>query len=123
MPRTFSRVNIDAQLRDQGQDVLDISAVRFEYIVPDKSKADYVLCDGNRLALAVVEAKEAAINPAEAEAQPKAYGRRCAEVRSILDQQEATTHKAGAAFYALLARAFDRPTTTNEVQSGEVVAA
>ena len=48
MPGTneaFSRVKIDAQLKDQGWDVLNPNAVRFEYVLPDKSKADYVLCD------------------------------------------------------------------------------
>lgn len=69
----FSRVKIDAQLRDQGWDVLDVNAVRFEYILPDKTKADYVLCDRNGRALAVIEAKKAAINPAEAEAQARNY--------------------------------------------------
>src|SRR5262249_29461251 len=54
-------------------DVLDPNAVRFEYVLPDKTKADYVLCDRNGRALAVVEAKKAAINPAEAEAQGKGY--------------------------------------------------
>lgn len=69
----FSRVKIDAQLKDQGWDVLDINAVRFEYVLPDRTKADYVLCDRNGRALAVIEAKKAAINPAEAEAQAKGY--------------------------------------------------
>ena len=76
MPGTneaFSRVKIDAQLRDQGWDVINPNAVRFEYILPDRTKADYVLCDRHGRALAVVEAKKAAINPAEAEAQAKAY--------------------------------------------------
>lgn len=76
MPGTneaFSRVKIDAQLRDQGWEVLNPNAVRFEYILPDRTKADYVLCDRHGRALAVVEAKKAAINPAEAEAQAKAY--------------------------------------------------
>lgn len=78
MPATneaFSRVRIDAQLRDQGWDVLDINAVRFEYVLPDRTKADYVLCDRNGRALAVIEAKKAAINPAEAEAQARGYAR------------------------------------------------
>lgn len=39
----FSRVKIDAQLRDQGWDVLNTNAVRFEYVLPDRTKADYVL--------------------------------------------------------------------------------
>ncbi len=69
----FSRVKIDAQLKDQGWEILNTNAVRFEYILPDKTKADYVLCDRHGRALAVVEAKKAAINPAEAEAQAKAY--------------------------------------------------
>jgi type I restriction enzyme R subunit len=69
----FSRVKIDAQLKDQGWDVLNPNAVRFEYVLPDKTKADYVLCDRHGRALAVIEAKRAAINPAEAEVQAKAY--------------------------------------------------
>ncbi|HUF22117.1 MAG TPA: DEAD/DEAH box helicase family protein, partial [Burkholderiales bacterium] len=76
MPGTneaFSRVKIDAQLRDEGWDVLNTNAVRFEYVLPDRTKADYVLCDRHGRALAVVEAKKAAINPAEAEAQARAY--------------------------------------------------
>jgi type I restriction enzyme R subunit len=76
MPGTneaFSRVKIDAQLKDRGWDVVNPNAVRFEYVLPDKTKADYVLCDRHGRALAVVEAKKAAINPAEAEAQAKAY--------------------------------------------------
>jgi type I restriction enzyme R subunit len=76
MPGTneaFSRVKIDAQLRDQGWDVVNPNAVRFEYVLPDRTKADYVLCDRHGRALAVIEAKKAAINPAEAEAQARAY--------------------------------------------------
>ena len=69
----FSRVKIDAQLKDEGWDALDTNAVRFEYVLPDKTKADYVLCDRNGRALAVIEAKKASINPAEAEAQAKGY--------------------------------------------------
>lgn len=69
----FSRVKIDAQLKDQGWDVLNTNAVRFEVVLPDRTKADYVLCDRFGRSLAVVEAKRAAINPAEAEAQAKAY--------------------------------------------------
>jgi type I restriction enzyme, R subunit len=69
----FSRVKIDAQLKDQGWAVADGNAVRFEYVLPDKTKADYVLCDRNGRSLAVVEAKKASINPADAAAQAKAY--------------------------------------------------
>lgn len=76
MPSTneaFSRVRIDSQLRDQGWDMLDTNAVRFEYALPDKSKADYVLCDRHGRALAVVEAKRAAISPGQAQAQARDY--------------------------------------------------
>ena len=69
----FSRVKIDAQLRDQGWEITNTNAVRFEYVLPDRTKADYVLCDRNGRSLAVVEAKKAATNPGEAEAQAKAY--------------------------------------------------
>lgn len=76
MPGTneaFSRVKIDAQLKDQGWDVLDTNSVRFEVVLTDGTRADYVLCDRNGRALAVIEAKKAAINPAEAEQQAKGY--------------------------------------------------
>ena len=41
MPGTneaFSRVKIDAQLKDQGWDVFNPNAVRFEYVLSDKTK-------------------------------------------------------------------------------------
>lgn len=55
------------------QTFLNTNAVRFEYVLPDRTKADYVLCDRFGRAICVIEAKKAAINPAEAEAQAKAY--------------------------------------------------
>lgn len=76
MPGTneaFSRVKIDAQLKDQSWEITNTNAVRFEVVLPDRTKADYVLCDRHGRSLAVVEAKKAAINPAEAEAQAVAY--------------------------------------------------
>ena len=69
----FSRVKIDAQLKDQGWEVMNANAVRFEYPLADGTKADYVLCDRNGRSLAVVEAKRASINPADAAGQAKAY--------------------------------------------------
>jgi len=69
----FSRVKIDAQLKDQGWEVGNPNAVRFEYPLPDGTRADYVLCDRNGRSLAVVEAKRATVNPADAAAQAKAY--------------------------------------------------
>lgn len=69
----FSRVKIDAQLRDQGWEVENPTAVRFEYVLPDRTKADYVLCDRNGRSLAVLEAKRASTNPADAARQARAY--------------------------------------------------
>jgi type I restriction enzyme R subunit len=69
----FSRVKIDAQLRDQGWDVVNPNAVRFEYMVQDGTKADYVLCDRNGRSLAVVEAKRSTTNPADAARQARTY--------------------------------------------------
>ena len=68
----FSRVKIDAQLRDQGKEITNTNAVRIEYVLPDHIKADFVLCDCNGRFLTVVEAKKAAINPAEDQAKPYA---------------------------------------------------
>ena len=62
----FSRVKIDAQLKDQGWETQNPNAVRFEYPLADGTRADYVLCDRNGRSLAVVEAKRSAINPADA---------------------------------------------------------
>ena len=69
----FSRVKIDAQLKDQGWETQNPNAVRFEYPLADGTRADYVLCDRNGRSLAVVEAKRSAINPADAAAQAKTY--------------------------------------------------
>ncbi len=41
----FSRVKIDAQLKDEGWDVQNPTAVRYEYLLPHGTRADYVLCD------------------------------------------------------------------------------
>src|SRR3984885_592816 len=69
----FSRVKIDAQLKDEGWDTQNPIAVRYEYQLPDGTFADYVLCDRNGRSLAVVEAKRASMNPADAANQAKAY--------------------------------------------------
>lgn len=65
----FSRVVIDAQLADVGRDTTDGQSVRYEYQLPDGSRADYVLCDRHGRAMAVVEAKRAAVNLQEATAR------------------------------------------------------
>ena len=50
----FSRVKIDAQLKDAGWRLTDGRSVRFEHGLGDGTKADYVLCDRRGQALAVV---------------------------------------------------------------------
>ena len=48
-------------------------SVRYEYVLPDLTKADYVLGDRHGRALAVVEAKRRAIDPLGAEKQARDY--------------------------------------------------
>lgn len=43
----FSRAKNGTWLKDQGWRLLDINAVRFEYVLPNKTRADDVLCAGN----------------------------------------------------------------------------
>ena len=69
----FARVKIDALLAAQGWDTLDTNAVRFEVMLPDGTRADYVLCDRHGRSVAVVEAKRFSVNPGDAAAQAKAY--------------------------------------------------
>jgi type I restriction enzyme R subunit len=71
----FSRVIIDGLLADQGWNTADTNAVRYEVMLPDGTRADYVLCDRHGHSLAVIEAKRYAINPADAAEQAKAYAR------------------------------------------------
>ena len=74
----FSRVKIDAQLKDAGWNLSDGRSVHFEYVLPDGTKADYALCSRRGHSLAVLEAKRASINPVEAERQAKDYARQLA---------------------------------------------
>jgi type I restriction enzyme R subunit len=69
----FSRVKIDAQLKDVGWHLIDGRSVRYEYPLDDRTRADYVLCDRQGRSLAVLEAKRTRINPVEAEAQARQY--------------------------------------------------
>jgi hypothetical protein len=41
----FARVKIDALLAAQGWNSQDPNAVRYEVVLPDSTRADYVLCD------------------------------------------------------------------------------
>jgi len=68
----FSRIIIDAQLKDQGWNLNDQNSVRVEYVI-SIGRADYVLCDRHGRILAIVEAKRFSINPIEAREQAKAY--------------------------------------------------
>ncbi len=76
----FSRVVIDAQLKDVGWDLTDGRSVRYEYQLPDGTYADYVLCDRHGRAAAVVEAKRAALNLQEAAEQGRAYAEQLHDV-------------------------------------------
>ncbi len=69
----FARVKIDALLMVQGWNVQDTNAVRFEVVMPDGTRADYVLCDRNGRALAVIEAKRFWVSPGDAAGQARQY--------------------------------------------------
>lgn len=69
----FARVKIDALLAAQGWNTQDTNAVRFEVVMGDGTRADYVLCDRHGRSLAVLEAKRFSITPGDAAAQAKAY--------------------------------------------------
>jgi len=69
----FSRVKIDALLRDVGWTLDDGISVLFEYTLPDGTRADYVLCDRAGRPLAVLEAKRASVDPIAAQDQGRHY--------------------------------------------------
>lgn len=71
----FSRVIIDALLADQGWNTQDTNSVRYEVVLEDGTRADYVLCDRHGRSLAVIEAKRFSVNPADAAEQAKNYAR------------------------------------------------
>lgn len=71
----FSRVLIDAMLVAQGWDTTAPNAVRYEVVMPDSTRADYVLCDRHGHSLAVIEAKRYTMNPADAADQAKSYAK------------------------------------------------
>lgn len=72
----FSRVKIDAQLKDAGWDLTDGRSVRFEYPFGDAGRADYALFDRHGRPLAALEAKRASASlVAEAEGQAIGYAR------------------------------------------------
>jgi type I restriction enzyme R subunit len=69
----FSRVVIDAQLKDAGWHLTDGRSVRYEVMLPEGTRADYVLGDRHGRALAVLEAKRVAVDPLGAEKQARDY--------------------------------------------------
>ena len=69
----FARVKIDALLKDSGWDLTDGSSVLFEYVLPDGTQADYVLCDRRGRPMAILEAKRASIDPVTAQDQGRHY--------------------------------------------------
>jgi len=79
-PEAFSRVVIDGWLKDVGWDLVDGRSVRYEYQLPEGTRADYVLCDRHGRAMAVVEAKRAAKNLQDAAEQGRAYARQFQDV-------------------------------------------
>ncbi len=69
----FSRVVIDAQLKDAGWNLTDGRSARFEYVLPDGSKADYRPERSTGRALAVIEAKRMTTDPLSARQQAIDY--------------------------------------------------
>jgi type I restriction enzyme R subunit len=69
----FARVKIDQLLKDVGWKLTDGRSIHFEYQLDDGGKADYVLCDRNGRALAVLEAKRTSKSPREGEVQGIRY--------------------------------------------------
>ena len=69
----YARVKIDALLAAQGWNPQDTTAVRYEVVLPDGTRADYVLCDRHGRSLAVIEAKRFSVSPNDAAAQAKSY--------------------------------------------------
>ena len=71
----FSRVVIDSQLTAQGWRLTDGFSVRYEVMMEDGTRADYVLCDRHGRSLAIIEAKRFSISPGDATEQAKNYAR------------------------------------------------
>ncbi len=71
----FSRVKIDALLKDAGWNLTDGTSVLFEHTLGDGSRADYALCDRSGRPVAAIEAKRASVNPIAAQNQGRHYAR------------------------------------------------
>lgn len=53
----FARVAIDAQLAALGWDTQDTNAVRYEVVLDDGTRADYILSDYHGRRMTVIEAR------------------------------------------------------------------
>ncbi len=71
----FSRALIDALLTAQGWSLTDGFSVRFEYALPDGTRADYLLCDRYGRGLAIIEAKRFSIDLPLAADQARHYAK------------------------------------------------
>ncbi|MDD4979537.1 MAG: DEAD/DEAH box helicase family protein [Gallionella sp.] len=71
----FSRVIIDSQLTAQGWSLADGFSVRYEVVLEDGTRADYVLCDRHGRSIAVIEAKRFSVSPGDAAEQAKNYAK------------------------------------------------
>lgn len=79
----FSRVVIDALLKDVGWSLTDGISVRYEVPMSDGTRADYVLCDRHGRSMAVIEAKRPGKNLQEAAEQGRAYAMQLHDVPYI----------------------------------------
>ena len=105
----FSRVKIDALLKDAGWNLTDGVSVLFEHTLPDGSRADYALCDRSGRPVAVIEAKHARVKPIAAQGQGRHYAEQLGvpfvflsngeEVRFLDRETDAHARKI-ATFYA-----------------------
>jgi type I restriction enzyme, R subunit len=73
----FSRVKVDALLRDVGWNLEDGRSVRFEHTLSDGTRADYVLSDRFGRVLAVIEATRASIDARQAEGKVQSPAESC----------------------------------------------
>ena len=89
----FSRVKIDALLKDAGWNLTDGSSVLFEYSLPEGTRADYVLCDRQGWPMAALEAKRASINTRRGSSQGLPL-RRAARgpVRLLVERRGSVVH-------------------------------
>ncbi len=69
----IARVKIDALLAAQGWNTQDTNAIRYEVVLSDGKRADYVMCDRHGRSLAVIESKRFSVNPSDASTQAKNY--------------------------------------------------